>query len=169
MRTAAHPVGIDIVGLTAHCQGTCLVEVAWELYLGRQGVAVFGSVHRGSGTTCLLGGFARLYGGARHYAVPDKVLVDTGLYHADEVVAMDGSVVIQACGDIATRGLDDDLRTADGITFGVGTGTHKESHKGKGKGEDLLFHIGKRKREYYNRNFNRKKAARMYMPTVTFL
>jgi hypothetical protein len=33
----------------------------------------------------------------------------------------------------------------------------------------LLFHIGKRKREYYNRNFNRKKAARMYMPTVTFL
>ena len=82
---------------------------------------------------------------------------------------MHRGVVIQACRDVATRGLNDDLRATYGIALVVGTGTCKECHQGKGKGEDLLFHIGKRKREYYNRNFNRKKAARMYMPTVTFL
>jgi hypothetical protein len=49
---------------------------------------------------------------------------------------MNGSIVIQADSDIATRGFYDNLRTAYGIALIVRTGTCKESHKGKGEGEE---------------------------------
>jgi hypothetical protein len=110
--------------------------MAGILYLCWQSVSEFRRIYRGSSATSFLRRFARLYRNSRNNAVPDKIIIHSLLYHLDEIVSMNGSIVIQAGSDVATRGFYDNLRTAYGIALIVGTGTCKESHKGKSKGEE---------------------------------
>ena len=81
-------------------------------------------------------------------AVKEDAVVETSLDITDEIVAMEGRVVIEADDDVALGGLDEDFSPSDGVALGVAaTDEHEhklsdERKKGK-KGLRCSFHRGK--------------------------